>query len=330
MASVKGKTTKRATATADISIKARIVQKEQVLSIDIMFIDKIAILIGLATPLGLTIGYSLNNLVLKKSSRSAEHVRKGIAHFLGVLGSQGFTTSIIMSDGEGAVVTLVDELGKLGVDVDISGAVAHVVRIVRRIRVIKERLRAHVSYHLPFILSSVGIAMCALYVISRLNYEPAGEREWGPSPREAFIGRKPDGKRDFRCSFGDYVQCIVPNTDATLKSRTKDCVAMLPLKNRTGTVRMLLLATGKLVNRDQFVVMPMPESVIKRLNELALADGRVKEKGNLGKRTVTFEQDGDARNGLPETMVTEVNNSVSYGHKSQSGTNILRDGSSDG
>ena len=70
------------------------------------------------------------------------------------------------------------------------------------------------------------------------------------------------------------------------------------------------LATGKLVNRDQFFVMPMPELVIKKLNELALADGRVKGKGDLVKRTVTFEQDGDIRNGLPETMVTEVNNGV--------------------
>ena len=195
MASVKGKTTKHATATTDMTIKAKIVQKNQVLAIDIMFIDKIAILIGLATPLGLTIAYSLNNLVLKKSSRSAEHVRKGIAHFLGVLESQGFKTSVIMSDGEGAVV--VDELGKLGVDVDISGAGGHVARVESRIRVIKERLRAYVSHHLPFTLSSVGIAMCVLYVVSRLNYEPSEEREWGPCPREAFIGRKPDGKRDF-------------------------------------------------------------------------------------------------------------------------------------
>ena len=310
MASIKGKTTKRATVTADISIKAKVVQKDQVLSIDIMFIDKIAILIGLATPLGLTMAYSLNNLALKKSSRTAEHVRKGIAHFLGVLGSQGFKTSVIMSDGEGAVVTLADELGKLGVDVDISGAGGHVARIERRIRVIKERLRAHVSYHLPFTLSSVGIAMCVLYVVSRLNYEPPGEREWGPSPREAFIGRKPDGKRDFRCSFGDYVQCTVPNTDATLKPRTEDCVVMLPLGNRTGTVRMLSLSTGKLVNRDQFIILPMPESVIKRLNELALADGRVKGKGDLAKPTVTLEQDGVVRNGLPETIVSEVNNGV--------------------
>lgn len=310
MASVKGKATKRATVSADISIKAKIVQKDQVLAIDIMFIDKIAILIGVATPLGLTIAYSLNNLELKKSSQSAEHVRKGIAQFLGVLGSQGFKTSVIMSDGEGDVVTLVDELGKLGVDVDISGVGGHVARIERKIRVVKERLRAHVSYHLPFTLSSVGIAMCVLYVVLRLNYEPAGERQWGPSPREAFIGRKPDGKRDFRCSFGDYVQCTVPNTDSTLRARTEDCVVMLPLGNRTGTVRMLSLATGKLVNRDHFRVMPTPESVIKRLNELALADGRVKGKGELAKPMSTYEQDSDVRDDLPETVETRINNGI--------------------
>lgn len=79
-------------------------------------------------------------------------------------------------------------------DVDISGAGGHVSRVERRIRVIKERLRAYLSYHLPFTLSSVGIVMCVLYVVSRLNYEPYGEREYGPSPREAFVGRKPDGK----------------------------------------------------------------------------------------------------------------------------------------
>jgi hypothetical protein len=310
MASVKGKTTKRATVAADITIKAKIVQKDQVLAIDIMFIDKIAILIGVATPLGLTIAYSLNNVVLKKSSRAAEHVRKGIAHFLGVLGSQGFKTSVIMSDGEGAVVTLADELGKLGVDVDISGAGGHVARVERRIRVIKERIRAHVSYLLPFTLSSVGIVMCVLYVVSRLNYEPYGEREWGPSPREAFIGRKPDGKRDFRCAFGDYVQCTVPNTESTLKSRTEDCVVMLPLGNRTGTVRMLSLTTGKLVNRDQFIIMPMPESVIKRLNALALADGRVKGKSELVRTENTYETVSDKSDELPETMETTVNEGV--------------------
>ena len=241
-------------------------------------------------------------------------MRKGINHFLAVLASQNFRTSVIMSDGEGAVISLVDELGKLGVEVDISGAGGHVAIVERRIRVIKERVRSHVAYHLPFTLSTVGITMCVLYVISRLNYEPSGLWESAISPREAFIGRKPDGKRDFRCSFGDYAQCTVPNTDNTLKSRTEDCVVMLPLGNRTGTVRMLSLGSGRLVNRDQFRILPMPESVIKRLNELALEDGRVKGKGELAIRATSFEQDGDSKKGmpdvLPDTIEAAVNNGI--------------------
>ena len=146
------------------------------LAIDIMFIDKLSILVRVATPLGLTIAYSLNSVSSKKIARTAAQVRIGVNHFLAVLASQNFRTSVIMSDGEGAVVSLVDELGKLGVKVDISGAGGHVARIERRIRVIKERVRAHVAYHLPFTLSSVGIAMCVLYCISRLNYEPAKVR----------------------------------------------------------------------------------------------------------------------------------------------------------
>ena len=176
IASLKGKTTKRASSVPDITVSTKILQRDQVLSIDIMFIEKLSILVGVATPLGLTIGYSLNAVDLKKPARTAGVVKKGINHFLGVPASQNFRTSVIMSDGEGAVVSLVDELGKLGVEVDVSGAGSHVARIERRIRVIKERVRAHVAYHLPFTLSTVGIAMCVLYCISRLNYEPTGLR----------------------------------------------------------------------------------------------------------------------------------------------------------
>jgi hypothetical protein len=35
----------------------------------------------------------------------------------------------------------------------------------------------------------------------------------------------------------------------------------------------------------------MPESVIKRLNELALADGRVKGKGELYARPTSYKED---------------------------------------
>ena len=76
IASLKGKTTKKATAVADIIVNKKIAQQAQVLAIDIMFIDEIATLIGLATPLRLTMAYSLKNLDMNKAARAAVNIKK--------------------------------------------------------------------------------------------------------------------------------------------------------------------------------------------------------------------------------------------------------------
>lgn len=85
---------------------------------------------------------------------------------------------------------------------------------------------------------------------------------------------------------------------------------MLPLGNRTGSVRMLSLSTGRLVNRDQFRILPMPDSVNKRLNEMALEDGRVKGKGELDGRVTSYDQDSDAKKRLPDTIEIVVNDGI--------------------
>ena len=85
---------------------------------------------------------------------------------------------------------------------------------------------------------------------------------------------------------------------------------MLPLGNRTGTMKMLSLNTGQLVNRDQFKILPMPLSVIQRMNELALKDGRVKGKGELGQKPTTYNMQSEVSNSLPDIMETVINNGV--------------------
>jgi hypothetical protein len=122
VASLKGKTKKRATPVADINISSTRARQDQVLSVDIMFVQKLAVLIGVATPLDLTLATSLSSLDLLRPSRAAGIVRKGLQYFLGVLSSQNFKTRLIMTDGEGAVAKLVTEKNALGVEVDISGA----------------------------------------------------------------------------------------------------------------------------------------------------------------------------------------------------------------
>ena len=54
----------------------------------------------------------------------------------------------------------------------------------------------------------------------------------------------------------------------------------------------------------------MPESVIKRLNELALADGRVKGKGEIYTKPTSNEQDSGAKSDLSDTIDSPVNDGV--------------------
>lgn len=179
-----------------------------------------------------------------------------------------------MSDGEGAVGAIKDDLNLLGIEVDVSGAGGHVARIERRIRTVKERVRAYMSHELPFSLTAVGIAMFVLFCVSRINYQTSESRRGDECPRVAFSGRQVDALLDYRIGFGQYAQCTVANTDRSMSARTEDCIAMLPTGNRTGSVKMMSIGTGKLVTRDQFIILPMPTSVINRLNEMAASEGR--------------------------------------------------------
>lgn len=186
-----------------------------------------------------------------------------------------------MSDGQGAVGKLNLYLNKLGIEVDISGAGGHVARIERRIQMIKERARAHICGRIPFQLTKEGLSMLILYCVSRINYQYSGSRPGGMTTRKAFTGRRVNALTDFRVSFGDYVHCTVPSTNITMKSRTEACIVMLPTGYRTGSVRMLSLETGKIVTRDNFLILPMPQHVINTLNTMALKDGRKVQTGTV-------------------------------------------------
>ena len=157
-----------------------------------------------------------------------------------------------MTDGEGSIGSVATDLKMLGIELDISGAGGHVSRVERRIRTIKERVRAHISHKLPYSLTALRIAMLVLFCVSRMKFQASRSRTDGPSPRELFSGRRVDAKLDFRAGYGEYAQCTVPNTDNTMSARTDDCIVMLPTGNRTGTVKMLSLTTGRIVSRDQF------------------------------------------------------------------------------
>lgn len=207
IASMKGKTKMQVSRVADISIGTQLIQQEQILSVDIMYVEGIPSLIGLATPLDLTMAVSLLGIDSTRGSRSVSIVRDGIHNFVSILASRNFVTRLIMSDGEGAVGVIKGELNLLRVEVDVSGAGGHVARIERKIQTAKERVRAHISHQWPFTLTTLGVAMLVLFCVSRLNYQMSGTGYRDECPRVAFSGRQVDQSIDFRAAFGEYAQC---------------------------------------------------------------------------------------------------------------------------
>jgi hypothetical protein len=79
---IKGKTRKLASNPADMTITPLLVQEQQVLSVDVMFVERVPILLGVAHPLDLTMAADLHSLEMNKPSRAAAAVRRGPEQFL--------------------------------------------------------------------------------------------------------------------------------------------------------------------------------------------------------------------------------------------------------
>jgi hypothetical protein len=69
------------------------------------------------------------------------------------------------------------------------------------------------------------------------------------------------------------VQATVPVTDNTMLPRTQGCIAGVPPGNLTGSVKMLCLGNHRVITRDQFRILPMPDLVVSHLISIATSEG---------------------------------------------------------
>ena len=100
------------------------------------------------------------------------------------------------------------------------------------------------------------------------------------APREAFNGTRLDYKRDLGLKFGEYCevheQYLVTNTMAP---RTRPAIALMSKGNKQGSWQFMALDTFRVITRDHWTKLPMPDSVVKMLND----------KAKLGKKPVPDE-----------------------------------------
>ena len=97
---LRGETHKKSSPVADISLTPAPAQQQQVLSVDIMYLETTAILIAVSTPLDMALAVSLIRLDTEKTSRAAAVVKPALCEMMSILKSRNFMVQVVMSDGE--------------------------------------------------------------------------------------------------------------------------------------------------------------------------------------------------------------------------------------
>lgn len=265
VAGLMGKTKKRQSVSPGYIIAPRVTQVQQILHIDIIFVKKVPFLLGVLTPLGLT-------LIEYLRDRSEVAVAVAVELFLSKAASRSFDVLEVRCDGEAAVAAMVPSLESLGLRVLIAGPGQHVHVVERMSQTVKGRQRCH-ELALPFVMPLLLIVWCMRFCVHCVNLQPNANSTDKVSPYEQFSGIKLDVKRDLRVAFGDYILATPPDTDNSMRPRVEACIALGGKNNLAGSVWAYNLRTGHVVTRDQFVINPMPDAVIQRLTAQALRQG---------------------------------------------------------
>ena len=69
-----------------------------------------------------------------------------------------------------------------------------------------------------------------------------------------------------------YEVHVDPDITNNMEPRTCEGICLGPMGNMQGSYKFLLLSTGKKIIRRKFVEIPVPDKVIKKVNEIGLKD----------------------------------------------------------
>jgi hypothetical protein len=88
---------------------------------------------------------------------------------------------------------------------------------------------------------------------------------------ELMKGRKLNYNLDLKLGFDEYVQVENPQeiNRNTMIPRTEGCISLWSVGNQQGSYKFLSLTSFRVITRDRWFQMPMPQEVIELLNQKA-------------------------------------------------------------
>jgi hypothetical protein len=237
--------------------------REVFLTVDIFFVCKIPFFLTLSRKICFT---AANHLMYRAIPDIFKAFKKIYQYYL----QRGFRITTVHADNEfGPLKTLIESLPG-GPLVNLASANEHVPEIERRIRVVKERCRA-TRHSLPFTrIPKLLTVHIVLNAVKFLNYFPTrGGVSDVLSPKTIMSGEILDYKKHLSLQIGQYCQVHEEeNPRNSQQPRTKDAISLGPSGNLQGGFKFMALSTGKKIVRRSWDVIPIPETVISRVNDL--------------------------------------------------------------
>jgi hypothetical protein len=167
-----------------------------------------------------------------------------------------------------------DELITHRINLNTTAASEDVPNVERQIRVLKERARALRST-LPFkIIPGRMIIEMLVNVVLWINaFPPSSGVSKTFSPRTIMTGTVLDFNKHCQIPFGAYAELHEDNNITnTMTERTQPAICLGPTANFQGSYKFLSLNTGKRITRKQFKDLPMPDSVIRKIEAMATCE----------------------------------------------------------
>ena len=162
-----------------------------------------------------------------------------------------------------------NEIEGLGINANFVCRDEHVPEVERFIRTIKERTRG-VQCTLPFKIYPSRLTV--ELVTSQVFYWNSLPKVCGisdsMSPRMIVTGLGIDYSH-CRLRFGQYMQTHEETSNDTGAERTSGALALRPTGNQQGGYRFYSLSTGRVVRRNRWIKLPMPNEVVDRVHKLA-------------------------------------------------------------
>ncbi len=94
-------------------------------------------------------------------------------------------------------------------------------------------------------------------------------------PRELLVRWQLDYKKHCRVPPGTYCEKHdKPKPTNTMAWWTHEGIALGPTGNLQGSVKIYCINTGRVLKRQSFTPMPMPNCVIKRINAISKKEGQ--------------------------------------------------------